>query len=165
MVALTMLLLPVPAGATVGGSSWSVFGPSKVTLPKSGEKPVTFDGNLRLHFDGEEGDEAGTGTIACYDSEGQDLLAEVPMTWTSGKKESFTITPDPESLAGFLETRVQEGTGKATTITLVDIKCKGAVIKKGAAMKHTIAARGTAVLGAGSAVSLKLSLKAKSDIR
>jgi hypothetical protein len=147
--------------AAVGGGYWPGVGPGRISLRRSGVKPIAILANLRFDFAGAPTDLSGTGTVSAYDAEGQDLLAQFPCTWTTGKGAAFQLDLVNAGFAAFLEERIEAATGKTAVVTLEIAKGRGAIVRQGEDLRATVSVVGEASLDGGESVALRVKLHAR----
>ena len=154
-------LAAASALATPGGGYWPAVGGGKVSLRKSGLRPVALPANLRLAFDGAAGDPSGTGTLQLFDAAGQFLVEEFPFAWESRNGRSFRIDLDGASLEPWLAGALAAASGGEATATVAAATAKGRIVRRGEAARFTLRAVGEGSLAGGPVRPLRAVVKAR----
>ena len=147
--------------AAPGGGYWPAVGSGRVKAPRSGVRPDPFAANLRLDFDGVDGDLTGTGTMLAYDEAGQNLLYTIPFTWETRNGRAFTLDLDETALVPLFEDVLATASGQDCTVTVATATARGRVRLAGAAISVKLRALGECAFGEGETHVLRATVKAK----
>jgi hypothetical protein len=147
--------------AAVGGGFWSAVGPGRIAVKRSGVRPFEVLGNLRLDFSGKPSDLSGTAVVTAYDAIGQQVLAEFPCTWTTGKGAAFQLELANDGFGEFLEGRIAAATGKAASVSLTSARGKGSLVKGGVDLRIALAAAGECSLDGGPPLKFQVKMRCR----
>ena len=163
-IAVASFALACAAAASLaapGGGYWPAVGSGRVKAIRSGVRPDPFVANLRLDFDGADGDLAGTGTMLAYDEAGQNLLHTIPFTWETRNGRAFTLDLDGAAIAPLFEGVIETASGGDCAVTVATATARGRVRLEGAAISIKIRALGECTIGEGETRVLRATVKAK----
>jgi hypothetical protein len=159
--ALALVVTAAASLAAPGGGYWAAVGGGRVAARKSGVRPAPFPANLRLDFDGVDGDLAGTGSMLAYDELGQNLLHTIPFTWETKNGRTFRLDLDEAAVAPLLEDVLADAADAECTVSLIDASARGRTRLRGEAIGIRIRALGECAIAGGETRVLRATVKAK----
>ena len=163
-VAVASFALAITAVASLaapGGGYWPAVGVGRVAARRSGVRPDPFVANLRLDFDGVEGDLTGTGAMLSYDELGQNLLDTIPFTWETTNGRSFRLDLDEAALVPWLEGVLAEAADAECTVTVIEATARGRIRLRGEAIAISVRALGECNIAGGETRVMRATIRAK----
>ena len=159
--ALALVATAVASLAAPGGGYWAAVGGGRVAARRSGVRPAPFPANLRLDFDGVDGDLTGTGSMLAYDELGQNLLHTIPFTWETTNGRTFRLDLDEAAMAPLLENVLADAADAECTVTLLEATARGRLRLRGEAIGINIRALGECAIAGGETRVLRATVRAK----